>query len=88
MPAVVSGLVLAAAVARRSSRRTPISIELDVAVCSTSTRHPASLMLVSLFLGVVAAVIIGVIVRRNRRIRLNEQEELARTASRELPRES
>ena len=39
---------------------------------------PGVLMLVSLFLGVLASVIIGVIVRRNRRIRLDEQEELAR----------
>ena len=76
MPAVVSGLVLAAAVLAFVAQNTD-QIELNWLVFDFDTT-PGVVMLVSLFLGVLASVIIGVIVRRNRRIRLDEKEELAR----------
>ena len=76
MPAVVIGLVLAAAVLAFVAQNTD-QIELTWLLFDFDTT-PGVVMLVSLFLGVLASVIVGVIVRRNRRIRLNEKEELAR----------
>ena len=61
--------------ASRSSRRTPKRVDLKWLWIDFRTT-PGVLVLVALFLGVVAAVVIGAVVRRNRRIRLNEREEL------------
>ena len=75
MPAVVTGIVLAAAVLAFVAQNTK-RIALEWLWLDFHTT-PGVLVLVALFLGVVAAVIVGAIVRRNRRIRLNEREELA-----------
>jgi uncharacterized integral membrane protein len=75
MPAVVTGIVLAAAVLAFVAQNTK-RIALEWLWFDFHTT-PGVLVLVALFLGVVAAVIVGAIVRRNRRIRLNEREELA-----------
>ena len=70
MPAVVTGIVLAALVLAFVAQNTK-RIELTWLWFDFRTT-PGVLVLVALFLGVVASVIIGAIVRRNRRIRLNE----------------
>ena len=79
MPAVVTGIVLAAAVLAFVAQNTK-RIALEWLWLDFRTT-PGVLVLVALFLGVVAAVIVGAIVRRNRRIRLNEREELAQLRS-------
>jgi len=76
MPAVVAGIVLAALVLAFVAQNTT-RVELEWLWLDFRT-SPGVLVLVALFLGVVASVIVGAIVRRNRRIRLNEREELAR----------
>ena len=76
MPAVVAGIVLAALVLAFVAQNTT-RVELEWLWFDFRT-SPGVLVLVALFLGVVASVIVGAIVRRNRRIRLNEREELAR----------
>jgi hypothetical protein len=76
MPAVVAGLVLAAAIIAFVAQNTQ-RIALEWLWFDFDTT-PGTLLLIACFLGVAASVIIGTIVRRNRRIRLNEREELAR----------
>jgi uncharacterized integral membrane protein len=88
MPAVVTGLVLAAAVITFVAQNLD-RVDMEWLWFDFRTT-PGVLMLVSLFLGVLAAVVVGVIVRRNRRIRLNEREELRRlrTGATDAPRKS
>jgi uncharacterized integral membrane protein len=83
MPAVVSGIVLAAAVIVFVAQNTK-RVEMHWLWLDFSST-PGVLSLVALFLGVVASVIVGVIVRRNRRIRLNEREELQRLRTEQGP---
>jgi uncharacterized integral membrane protein len=83
MPAVVTGIVLAAAVLAFVAQNTK-RIELEWLWLDFRTT-PGVLVLVALFLGVVASVIVGAIVRRNRRIRLNEREELAHLRAVTIP---
>jgi uncharacterized integral membrane protein len=83
MPAVVTGIVLAALVLAFVAQNTK-RVELEWLWLDFRTT-PGVLVLVALFLGVVAAVIVGAIVRRNRRIRLNEREELAHLRAGSIP---
>ena len=83
MPAVVTGIVLAALVLAFVAQNTK-RIELEWLWLDFRTT-PGVLVLVALFLGVVASVIVGAIVRRNRRIRLNEREELAHLRAGTIP---
>ena len=83
MPAVVTGIVLAALVLAFVAQNTK-RIELTWLWFDFRTT-PGVLVLVALFLGVVASVIVGAIVRRNRRIRLNEREELAHLRAGTIP---
>jgi uncharacterized integral membrane protein len=80
MPAVVLGVLLAVAtiifIAQNSDR---IALEFLWFDFRTS---PGALVLMALLLGIVADEIIGVLVRRHRRRRLNEREELQRLRSR------
>jgi uncharacterized integral membrane protein len=76
MPAVVTSIVLGAAmlvfVAQNTNR-----IDLEWLWLDFHT-SAGVLALAALFVGVVAAIVGGAVVRRNRRRRLNEREELAR----------
>ena len=85
MPAVVTGIVLAALVLAFVAQNTK-RIELEWLWLHFRTT-PGVLVLAALFLGVVASVIVGAIVRRNRRIRLNEREELAHLRAGTIPEE-
>jgi uncharacterized integral membrane protein len=76
MPAVVAGIVLAAAVIAFIAQNTK-RVDLKWLWIDFRTT-PGVLALIALFVGVVAAVLIGAAIRRNRRTRLNEREELAR----------
>jgi uncharacterized integral membrane protein len=76
MPAVVTGIVLAAVVIIFVAQNTE-RVQLEWLWLDFRTT-PGVLVLVTAFVAVVAAVVIGAIVRRNRRIRLNEHEELDR----------
>lgn len=76
MPAVVIGIVLAAAVIAFIAQNTK-RVDLKWLWIDFRTT-PGVLALIALFLGVVAAVVIGAAIRRNRRTRLNEREELER----------
>jgi uncharacterized integral membrane protein len=80
MPAVVVGIVVAAAVIAFVAQNTD-KVALQWLWIDFHTT-PAALVLVSLLVGVVAAVVIGALVRRSRRIRLNEREELERLRAR------
>ena len=81
MPAVVIGIVLAAAVIAFIAQNTK-RVDLKWLWIDFRTT-PGVLALIALFLGVVAAVVIGAAIRRNRRTRLNEREELARLRARQ-----
>jgi uncharacterized integral membrane protein len=80
MPAVVIGVLVALAtiifIAQNSDR---IALEWLWFDFRTS---PGALVLIALLLGIVADEVVGVLVRRHRRRRLNEREELARVRSR------
>jgi uncharacterized integral membrane protein len=80
MPAVVVGIVVAAAVIAFVAQNTD-RVALQWLWIDFRTT-PAVLVLVSLLIGVVAAVVVGALVRRSRRIRLNEREELERLRAR------
>jgi uncharacterized integral membrane protein len=76
MPAVVGGIIVAAAIIAFVAQNTD-KIRLHFLWIDFHTT-PSVLVLAALFVGVVAAVIAGAVVRRARRIRLNEREELQR----------
>ena len=76
MPAVVAGIIVAAALIAFVAQNTN-EVALEFLWVDFQTT-PGVLVLAALFVGVVAAVIAGAVVRRARRIRLNEREELQR----------
>jgi uncharacterized integral membrane protein len=76
MPAVVAGIIVAAALIAFVAQNTH-EVALQFLWVDFKTT-PGVLALAALFVGVVAAVIAGAVVRRARRIRLNEREELQR----------
>jgi uncharacterized integral membrane protein len=80
MPAVVIGVLLAIAtiifIAQNSDR---IALEWLWFDFRTS---PGVLVLVALLLGIIADEVVGLLVRRHRRRRLDEREELARLRGR------
>jgi uncharacterized integral membrane protein len=80
MPAVIGSLVAAAALIAFVAQNTD-KVALHWLWFDFRTT-PAVLVLAALFVGVVAAVVAGAIVRRYRRIRLNEREELERLRAR------
>jgi len=76
MPAVVGGLLLAAALVAFVAQNTD-KVALQFLWIDFHTT-PGVLVLAALFVGVAGAVVAGAVVRRARRIRLNEREELER----------